>query len=256
MSEIQNLVSNVVNESETVLNRALDNVYISTAIKIFIALYAGFAAPQLPKSLVDLMDNVFMRIGIAFVIVFFATRDPSIALLVSIAFIVTLQQSNKMRLYDTSLSIADPGESSWLPSVSSEEVNNVQMPGEIVNDTSNTNEISENENQLDNVLDKPIMTDTSVEDQRLARSSMPSETVHDVIENMVPNQENGLASNAAPFIENTEFTTNHQFNSVQNNSVEGSNHDSCLTNNDNQYCSQGLSTNVPSGFGGNSNAEF
>ena len=39
MAEIKNMLENVVNESETVLNRALDNVYISTGLKVFIGLY-------------------------------------------------------------------------------------------------------------------------------------------------------------------------------------------------------------------------
>ena len=116
MAEIQGLVQNVMTESETVLNRALDNPYINTGIKVFLGLYAAFAAPQLPKSLANLMDHVLVRIGFAFVIVFMATRDPSIAILVAIAFIVTLQTANKFRLYDTSLSKAAPGELSWLPS--------------------------------------------------------------------------------------------------------------------------------------------
>ena len=116
MEEVQNIIEPVVNASEKVLNRALDNVYISTAIKVFIGLYAAFAAPKLPPSLVNLMDNTLVRIVFAFVIVLTATRDPSIAILIAIAFIITLQTANKYRLINTSLSVSDPGESSWLPS--------------------------------------------------------------------------------------------------------------------------------------------
>ena len=91
MEEVQNIVSN----GEKVLNRALDNIYISTAIKVFIGLYAGFAAPKLPPTLVNLMDNILVRIMVAFVIVLTATRDPSIAILIAVAFIITLQTANK-----------------------------------------------------------------------------------------------------------------------------------------------------------------
>ena len=161
-----------------------------------------------------------------------------------------------MRLYDTSLSVAAPGESSWLPSVSSEDVNNIQMPGELVNDTSNVLDVSETENQLNSVLDKPVMVNTSGEDQHLARASIPSETLHDVIENMVPSHSEGFASNAAPFSQNDEFTNSQQLDNAQNNGVPGTRSDSCVTTDNNQYCAQGLSENVPSGFEGNSNASF
>ena len=229
MAEIKSMVENVVSESETVLNRALDNVYISTALKVFIGLYAAFAAPQLPKTLVDLMDNVIMRIAVAFLIVFLATRDPSIALLVAIAFVVTLQQANKLRLYDTSLSVAAPGQSSWLPSVSGEtttDVDEVQMPGEVVNDTSDNNDVSvPTSNEIDAVESNMVEKTVTQNDSQIARASIPSETVHDVVENMVPSQIEGLATNAAPV---SEFTSSQQLGDAQNNVVPGSKQDSCV----------------------------
>lgn len=260
MAEVQSMIKNVVNESETVLNRALDNVYISTGLKIFIGLYAAFAAPQLPKTLVDLMDNIFMRIGVAFLIVFLATRDKSIALLVAIAFIVTLQQANKLRLYDTSLSVSAPGETSWLPSVTEEtsDVNDVQMPGEVVNNVSENTEMSvptgnmlESEAKESNLLNNGVTEN----DKNIARASIPSETVHDVIENMVPSQVEGVASNAAPY-ESTDFTKDEQFTDAQNNNVPGSNQESCVGAFNEQYCAQGLEQNTPNSFNGNELAEF
>ena len=124
MDQVQNQVQTVVRDSvetiETVLNRSLDNVYISTTIKVLIGLYAAFAAPKLPPSLVDLMDNILVRVAFAFVIVLTATRDPSIALMIAIAFIVTLQTANKFRLMSTELSVSAPGQTSWLPSAKRE----------------------------------------------------------------------------------------------------------------------------------------
>ena len=52
MEEIRNLVLGLINQTETIINRGLDNVYIATTLKVFIGLYAAFAAPQLPPSLV------------------------------------------------------------------------------------------------------------------------------------------------------------------------------------------------------------
>ena len=65
MEQVNNIVRDIVVTSETILNRTLDNVYIGTTIKILIGLYAAFAAPKLPPSLVDLTDNILVRIAFA-----------------------------------------------------------------------------------------------------------------------------------------------------------------------------------------------
>ena len=74
MEEIQNIIEPVVNASEKVLNRARQCIY-GTAIKVFLVLYAAFAAPKLPPTLVNLADNTLVRIIFAFVIVLTATRS-------------------------------------------------------------------------------------------------------------------------------------------------------------------------------------
>lgn len=109
-------IGTMISQVETILNRAFDNIYISTAIKVFIGLYAALAAPKLPASLLGLFDNTLVRVAVAFVIVMIALREPSIALMVALAFMVTLQSANKLRLYNSDMSVALPGEVSWLPS--------------------------------------------------------------------------------------------------------------------------------------------
>jgi len=116
MKQIRKLTMPVISEVEKILNRGLDNIYLNTALKVFLVLYAALAAPQFPPKLAFLMDNVFVRIGISFLIVFMALRDPGLALIIAVAFIITLQTANKLRLISTDLSTAAPGETSWLPS--------------------------------------------------------------------------------------------------------------------------------------------
>ena len=116
MKQIRKITNPLIKSVEKVLNRALDNVYLNTAIKVFLILYAALAAPKFPPKLAFLMDNIFVRIGISFLIVFMAVRDPGIALMIAVAFIITLQTASKLRLMDGSLSQALPGQTSWLPS--------------------------------------------------------------------------------------------------------------------------------------------
>ena len=98
MDQVTDLAKNLINQTETILNRGLDNIYITTAIKVFLGLYAGFAAPKLPPSILLLLDNMLFRVVLAFTIVLVATRDPSIALMISVAFIITLQTANDIDL--------------------------------------------------------------------------------------------------------------------------------------------------------------
>ena len=116
MNQIRKLTMPIISEVEKILNRGLDNVYLNTALKVFLVLYAALAAPQFPPKLVFLMDNIFVKIGISFLIVFMALRDPGLALIIAVAFVITLQTANKLRLINTDLSQALPGETSWLPS--------------------------------------------------------------------------------------------------------------------------------------------
>jgi len=116
MNQVQKSIKPFVSGAEKFLNRGLDNVYINTAIKVFLALYAALAAPQLPPVVAGLLDNLVVRVFFAFVIVFVALRDAGIALMLAVAYIVTLQTVNKMNLVNTDLSTSSNGELSWLPS--------------------------------------------------------------------------------------------------------------------------------------------
>ena len=220
MEEVRNLVLNVLGQTETILNRGFENVYISTAIKVFLGLYAAFAAPQLPPSLVNLFDNILVRVGVAFVIVLLATRDPSMALMVAVAFVMTLQTANKLRLINTSLSVSDAGESSWLPSAREEQ--------------------SGEEEQEQQQATLPHHANGYADDQMLMQGTQPSENFTNV-------GEEPAAHEPADFTQNA-FTSASQFLDAQNNEVPGSNQESCVQTFANQHCPQGLQTNAPDGY--------
>ena len=101
---------------EKLLDNALSDVYINTSLKVFLALYAALAAPNLPSMLRDLFSNTIFRILWAFLIILVATKDAGLALMLAVAFVVTLYSINKQKLMNTDLSVSAPGELSWLPS--------------------------------------------------------------------------------------------------------------------------------------------
>lgn len=249
MEQVNTIVRDIVVTSETVLNRSLDNVYISTTIKVLIGLYAAFAAPKLPPSLVDLMDNILVRVAFAFMIVLTATRDTSISLMIAIAFIVTLQTANRHRLINSDLSVAAKGQSSWLPSAKKEQFDDLDDSdvaeeydestkgnGESPEDDEEPTEVSEELPEDDEESpegpvefyknnNSPYFTGRRQEDFEVMGESLISNNLGD--DNL--------------------FTTNDQFVSAQDNTVPGANQRSCPTTHDNQHCAQGLSENTPDG---------
>jgi hypothetical protein len=253
MEQVQTIVKDVISTSETVLNRGLDNVYISTTIKVLIGLYAAFAAPKLPPTLVSLMDNVLVRIGFAFVIVLTATRDPSIALMIAIAFIITLQTANKFRLMGTELSVSAPGQSSWLPSAKNE-----QFEDEIVgfeNGDGEGNEGGEggeggggDEGGEGGGGDEgggggggggnPVMPGEPENFSPFFRGKLQED-----FEIMQGGNMSGSIESQQP----AAFTNMGQLHNSQSNLVDVADQKSCITNLPNQHCAQGLSLNVPEG---------
>jgi len=111
-SGIQSLESTL----DSGLNSMMSNSYFYVALRVFLVLYAAFAAPALPKTVALLMDSTIVRILFAVVIVYVAIDDPLSGILLAIAFIITLQTANKFKLYNSSESVLSPHGISWLPS--------------------------------------------------------------------------------------------------------------------------------------------
>ena len=88
-------INKTANSIENYLKMALSNVYVLTSIKVFLVLYAAMAAPALPKYIANLFNNTLFRILIASIIVYMSTHDPTIAILVAVGFIISLQTLNK-----------------------------------------------------------------------------------------------------------------------------------------------------------------
>ena len=109
-------VNDVLDKTEVSLTNLLDNTYVSVSLKVFLALYAAFVAPDVPKNFALLMDSTIVRVIFAALIVYSAIKDPLTAILLSIVFVITLQTAAKYKIYNTSESVLVPGHISWLPS--------------------------------------------------------------------------------------------------------------------------------------------
>ena len=91
-----------------------DNIYVSTFIKVVLVIYAAYAAPRLSRSSAKIFDSTLVRIIIAALIVYIATKDSTIAILIALGFILSLQTAHHYKVIDTSNSISKNGSLSWL----------------------------------------------------------------------------------------------------------------------------------------------
>lgn len=78
--------------------KPLDNQYISTALKVFLILYASLIAPKLPENISKLLSSKLVRFVLIFLIAFISVKDPQIALLSSIGLIVSIMAFEKDNL--------------------------------------------------------------------------------------------------------------------------------------------------------------
>jgi hypothetical protein len=116
LGQVSNRFNSVLDSTESGLGNLLNNTYVSVSLKVFLALYAAFVAPQVSKNFAIFMDSTIVRVIFAALIVYSAIHDPITAILLAIVFVITLQTAAKYKIYSTSESVLVPGGISWLPS--------------------------------------------------------------------------------------------------------------------------------------------
>jgi hypothetical protein len=68
----------------------INNKYVSTAITIGLGLYAALLGPNLPTFVKDLFQNTLFRILILFLVVVRGNKDPKMAIMIAVGFVLTL----------------------------------------------------------------------------------------------------------------------------------------------------------------------
>ena len=90
----------LVREMNLFVDRSLNFLEIPTIRLILIVLlilYSSALVPRLTQNLNDIFNNVFVKIIMLLVIVYLGHKDPVLALLVGIAFIMSIMQTNQPR---------------------------------------------------------------------------------------------------------------------------------------------------------------
>lgn len=78
------------------MSKVEQNEYISTALALFLILYAGVAAPKLPAWFARLFDYTVVKLLVFFLIAYIARGNPTVAIIAAIGLMVTLITLNKL----------------------------------------------------------------------------------------------------------------------------------------------------------------
>lgn len=83
-------LNNYLNVSMSKFDELMLNKYFSTAVIIFLTVYAAFSSPKLPSFMKKLFNNSIVKIIIMTFIGYRANKDPQTSLLIAICFVVSL----------------------------------------------------------------------------------------------------------------------------------------------------------------------
>ena len=143
----------IVNNIENVFN----NQTFVTVLSIILAFYAGAIAPALPNNVIYFFDSIIGKVLFIFLIGYMASRNVQIALMLSVAFVVTLTISNKNKIkesYETFTdNVENDGEEEFnneSESDGEEEFNNENDNEEEFNNENDNEEEFNNESENDN----------------------------------------------------------------------------------------------------------
>jgi hypothetical protein len=92
-----------MNQFDALFNDYLrvDNEYFTTIMSVVLVMYAGYAAPQLPPVMMELLDNVIVKLFVFFGLALISNRNPTVALISAVAILATLQAIEKYNVLKT-----------------------------------------------------------------------------------------------------------------------------------------------------------
>ncbi len=85
---------------DTTLSTVFNDKIASTVITLFLVLYGGMAAPKLPSFVVKLFENPIFKIAVLALIVYNGNRDTTFAIMIAVAFTVTLNTISKQKFME------------------------------------------------------------------------------------------------------------------------------------------------------------
>lgn len=78
----------------------LNDPNISLAVTLMLGLYAGAAAPKLPRRIAGLLKNPLVSMLFVFLIAYTSTKNPTMAILAALGLVISLQTLNRYEVDD------------------------------------------------------------------------------------------------------------------------------------------------------------
>ena len=124
-----------------------NNKIVNSLVGLFLVLYAGLAAPKLPRSVAQLFDYTAFKVVVLFLIAYLASKDRSVAIIAVVALVVSFQTLTRFKVGDMVANVVAKAQSSVsvdneAPVVS--EVPVMEMP---VGDNDVPSEVEENQQE-------------------------------------------------------------------------------------------------------------
>jgi hypothetical protein len=85
----------------------LDNQIVSSVLGLFLVLYAGLAAPKLPRKIAELFDNMVFRVVILFLVAYMSSKNKSVALIAAVGLMISFQTLNRHKINDKIVKIME-----------------------------------------------------------------------------------------------------------------------------------------------------
>lgn len=73
------------------------NKMVSSVVSLFLVLYAGMAKPKLPVFIKNAFENPMFRVAILSLVVYRGNKNPTEALMIAVAFTVTMNALNEQK---------------------------------------------------------------------------------------------------------------------------------------------------------------
>jgi hypothetical protein len=98
--DVKSQLNKFDNMAQKSLNVVFGSVWVQGLLYLLVILYATKFAPALPRSVMGLVDNQFFQVLVFFLVIFSAKYSPSTALIISIAFLMTMNYVNNMKMFE------------------------------------------------------------------------------------------------------------------------------------------------------------
>ncbi len=92
------------------VDTVLANKYAGAAVGLFLAVYAGKAAPELPAELKELFNNEYFRVACLFFIAYLNTKNTSLSLITAVGFVVVMNQLSQEKTAETFIEFMNTSE--------------------------------------------------------------------------------------------------------------------------------------------------